>query len=117
LRVDVAAFDEIPEAVPTIVKAAGRELVLVRWHGSVHALRNLCPHMSQSFHLGLVRGRARGEVGEVVFDQGEPVLSCPWHQYQFDLGTGQCLVDHKLRVKRYPVTVESGRVLVEVSGK
>jgi 3-phenylpropionate/trans-cinnamate dioxygenase ferredoxin subunit len=114
LQVDVGAFDELPEAVPRVVSAAGREVVLVRWRGAVHALRNLCPHMSQSFDLGTVRGKAGGEVGEVVFAEEQPVLSCPWHQYQYDLASGQCLVDRKLRVRRYPATVQGGRVLVEM---
>jgi len=33
------------------------------------------------------------------------VLRCPWHQWTFDIATGQCLVDETLRVATYPVRV------------
>jgi nitrite reductase (NADH) small subunit len=113
MLVDVAGLDGLAEGVPAVVDAAGKEIVLVRWRERVYALRNLCPHMSQSFEQGGVRGRAGGEVGDIEFDLEAPVLSCPWHQFHFDLASGQCLVDPKLRVRTYPVTLDEGRVLVE----
>lgn len=114
MQVDVATVEELAEGVPKVVSAQGREVVLVRWQERVYALRNICPHMSQSFLLGTVRGRAGGTVGEVSFDDAAPALSCPWHQFQYDLETGQCLVDKKLRVRSYPVTLAGGRVVLEM---
>ncbi|MGN6564337.1 MAG: Rieske (2Fe-2S) protein, partial [Thermomicrobiales bacterium] len=37
---------------------------------------------------------------------------CPWHLWEFDITTGHCLVDPKMRVKTYPVTIEEGMVVV-----
>jgi len=38
---------------------------------------------------------------------------CPWHGFDFDLKTGECLVDADLRVPTYPVKVEGDSILVE----
>jgi nitrite reductase/ring-hydroxylating ferredoxin subunit len=40
------------------------------------------------------------------------IIRCPWHLWEFDLLTGLCLVDPKVRVKTYPVSIEAGEVVV-----
>jgi nitrite reductase/ring-hydroxylating ferredoxin subunit len=44
------------------------------------------------------------------------VIACPWHKYEFSMKDGHCLTDAGLRVRSYPVTVEAGKVLVDMSG-
>jgi nitrite reductase/ring-hydroxylating ferredoxin subunit len=115
LLVEVARLDDLPEAVPTPVLAGERDLVLVRWRDQVYALRDLCPHMSKSFELGSVLGRPTGEVGSIAFDGDDPIMTCPWHQYEYSLTTGRCLTDRILRVRRYPVTIDDdGAVRVDL---
>jgi nitrite reductase (NADH) small subunit len=114
-QVEVCRLADLPEAVPKVVQAGERELVLVRWRGEVYALRNVCPHMSSSFDRGSVIGRVTGEVGEVRIESDEPLLTCPWHQYEFSLANGRCGTDDKLRVRTYRVDVEDGRILVDLA--
>jgi nitrite reductase/ring-hydroxylating ferredoxin subunit len=45
--------------------------------------------------------------------EGE-ILTCPWHGIEFDLITGVSLASPKLRVRRYPITVEDGQVKVSM---
>lgn len=115
--VDVGSLDDLGDRTPCILKVAGREIALLRWDDRVYALRNLCPHQSQSFLHGSVHERvlAGGSLGEVTISAGDPVLSCPWHSWEFELATGQCAVDPRLRVRTYPTRVENGRVLVDVT--
>ena len=40
------------------------------------------------------------------------IIRCPWHLWEFDILTGGCLVDPKVRVKTYPVRIEDGEVVV-----
>jgi nitrite reductase/ring-hydroxylating ferredoxin subunit len=49
-------------------------------------------------------------------EQENPVIACPWHKYEFSLKDGHCLTNAGLRVRSYPVTVEDGRVLVDMGG-
>lgn len=87
-------------------------------NGTYHALRNICPHKSGPLCTGRVSGRVvasapptSDQSGLDVVREGE-IIRCPWHLWEFDLLTGQCLVDPKMRVKTYPVRVEAGEVVV-----
>src|SRR5712671_6667884 len=112
MAVSVARFDELEEAVPRIVEVNGREMVLVRVRGEVHAVRNLCPHMSCSFEGGPVVDLVVGSIDQIVFEHDDPVIICPWHQFEFSLRRGECVTNSTMRMATYEVTVEDGEVLV-----
>lgn len=87
-------------------------------NGTYHALRNLCPHKAGPLCAGRVSGRVVADApptaDETNLDlvrEGE-IIRCPWHLWEFDILTGTCLVDPKMRVKTYPVSVEEGEVVV-----
>ena len=67
--------------------------------GELSALDNVCLH----------RG---GPLGEG--DLEELIVTCPWHGWQYDLATGECLMNPKANISLYPVSVESEAVWVEV---
>jgi 3-phenylpropionate/trans-cinnamate dioxygenase ferredoxin subunit len=113
---EVARLTDLAPSIPTIVRAGERELVLVRDGTAVYALRNSCPHMDASFHGAAVIPRVSGTPQEPSFDDRQPVIACPWHQYEFSLATGRCLTSERLSVRTYPVTVCGGKVLVDLIG-
>ena len=39
-------------------------------------------------------------------------MRCPWHKWDFDIATGRCAVDARLRVRRYAVRVEGDEIVV-----
>jgi nitrite reductase/ring-hydroxylating ferredoxin subunit len=41
-------------------------------------------------------------------------VSCPWHNYTFDVTTGENVVSPDLKVPRYEVRVEDGQVFVKL---
>ena len=133
-KVEVAWFDDLREAVPKPVKAAGREIVLVRWRGKVYAVRNICPHQSASFETGRVHPQLTCTFGEPVeptpgrsgggtpsmrgawdfsVDDAVPLMQCPWHKWEFRLTDGRCATDQRFRVRAYVTHIEHGRVFVE----
>jgi 3-phenylpropionate/trans-cinnamate dioxygenase ferredoxin subunit len=91
----------------------------VRWRGEVFAIRNICPHQSQRFDDGRVHVRldSPSGPGHVSMVSDVPLLQCPMHAWDYELRTGRCSVDPKLRVRTYPTRVTSGRVFVDVSGR
>ena len=112
--VEVCEVADLQDSTPKIVKVGQREIVIVMRHGEIFALRNVCPHQSQSFDCGTVRGAITGpEVGVVGVDEDDPFLICPWHTWPFSLRTGKCAVDPKLAIKRYTATIDNGKVFVE----
>jgi nitrite reductase (NADH) small subunit len=118
LLVDACSVDDLREGHPMVVKVKGREIAVVQWRGEVHAVRNICPHQTQSFNCAHVRPGFTanvGGVGELVVNDSDPVLVCPVHTWSFSLRSGKCTVDESLRVRRYETAVEDGRLLINVS--
>jgi nitrite reductase (NADH) small subunit len=111
---EVAKLSSLAERTPTLVQVGTQEVVLVRDRESVYALRNVCPHMDVSLMGGAVISFAFGTPDNPCFDDERPVLTCPWHQYEFALATGECLTSGRLSARTYAVTVEDGRVFVDV---
>jgi nitrite reductase/ring-hydroxylating ferredoxin subunit len=116
--VDVASVEDLEEGKPKVVSVGRREVVLVQWRGRVFALRNVCPHQTQSFAGGLVAGRIdHGDApGRIVIRDDKPVLCCPWHHWEYELESGRCPIDERVRVRAYDTVVEADRVLIEIGG-
>jgi nitrite reductase/ring-hydroxylating ferredoxin subunit len=112
--VDVGSADEFPPRAVRVVEVSGREVCVVQADGEWFAVRNVCPHQTETLARGFVRPeiKAGKELGEFrVTDR--LLIACPRHCWAFDLRTGDCVVDPKLRVRAYSVAVEDGRVLVD----
>jgi nitrite reductase/ring-hydroxylating ferredoxin subunit len=113
--IDVCGLAELEEGAPRIVVHGRREIAVARWGERVYAVRNICPHQSQSFACGTVRARLHGAgAGSVTVDEDDPVIRCPWHTWEFRLLDGTCTTDRQLRVRTYPVEIRDGRVLIEL---
>ena len=88
--------------------------------GRFFALRNICPHKRGPLCTGEVAGRSATSAppsltdGFVGYEREGEIIRCPWHAWQFEIATGQCLVDPDVRVKTYPVRVDGEDVIVEV---
>ncbi|MYD10686.1 MAG: Rieske (2Fe-2S) protein [Chloroflexi bacterium] len=88
--------------------------------GRFYALRNICPHKRGPLCTGEVAGRSATSAppslteGFVGYEREGEIIRCPWHAWQFDIATGECLVDPAVRVKTYPVIVDGEDVIVAV---
>jgi len=77
----------------------GQPVALFNVGGAFHALLNRCPH----------RG---GPLGQGFLDGAE--VSCPWHNWTFNVTTGENVVSAEVKVARHEVKVEDGQVYVKV---
>ncbi len=80
--------------------AAGKTICVANVNGTITAMENHCIHMGGPLGQGYVEG------GKLV---------CPWHGWEYDPHTGSLEGDPKTRLAVYPVKVENGDVLVEIS--
>lgn len=103
----VARVAELPPGSRKIVEIAGRSIGVFNVDGNFYALRNSCPHQGAPLCLGSVGTTpSASDPGEFRWSEA-PVLSCPWHGWEFDLATGRSVFNpHKTRVKAFQVSVD-----------
>jgi nitrite reductase/ring-hydroxylating ferredoxin subunit len=100
-RYQVAQMDEIPEGGKKIVSVKGIEFGIFNVDGNYYAWRNVCPHAGAPVCLGNVCGtRLPSLVYEYTYGRDNEILRCPWHGWEFDLKTGEHLVDPETKLRR-----------------
>ena len=111
----VARLDEIPPGGRKIVRLEGREVGIFNLDGAFSALKNTCPHQAAHVCLGKIVGTALpSNVYEYRYGREGQILRCPWHEWEYDIATGQSVFDPTVRIKTYPVAVRDGAVVVTI---
>jgi nitrite reductase/ring-hydroxylating ferredoxin subunit len=111
------ALADAPAAGEIRMLQIGRRRVgLFRIDGELHALADRCPHRAAPLCSAgeVVRDLALDEGGRLTVAASARLVRCPWHKWDFDVATGRCAVDPKLRVRRYRVCVEADEVVVSL---
>lgn len=105
----VARAADVPPGERLIVEVDGRSIGIFNVGGEYLAIRNMCPHAGAELCTGLLTGIVTATVpGTERVERPGEFVRCPWHQWEFDLRTGQSWFDPaKTRVRRYDVEVES----------
>lgn len=88
---------------PRVVEAGdGRRFAVFPVEDGFRVIDAECPHK-------------RGPLAEGV--RTGTTLQCPWHWYRFDLDSGACPTDPRLRVGVHPVLRRDGEWFAEVGAK
>jgi 3-phenylpropionate/trans-cinnamate dioxygenase ferredoxin subunit len=104
---------EIGPGQRKVVTVGGREVGVFNINGEFYALRNSCPHRGAPLCHGRLRPLMISHgVYQLDSEREGEILKCPWHQWEFDIKTGQALFDDRLRVKTYDVRQEGDEVVV-----
>ena len=97
-----------------MVELGGHRIGLFRVGDELHALADRCPHRGAPLC-------SSGRVATAIeLRDGRPrwraraLVRCPWHKWDFDIATGRCAVDARLRVRRYAVRVDGDEVVVSL---
>jgi nitrite reductase/ring-hydroxylating ferredoxin subunit len=97
----VATRDEIAEGSCKIVKVKGIEFGIFKVRGEFFAWRNVCPHFAAPVCKGAITGtRLPSQVYEYQLGRENEILRCPWHGWEFDLLTGEHLVDPDVKLRK-----------------
>ena len=109
------AVSEVPEHAAKIVTLKSRSIGIFNVNGSYHALLNVCPHRGAALCEGPVSGTTGPtEAREFVYGRENEIVRCAWHGWEFDIRTGQFLVDPRIRARTYPVSVEEDAIYVHL---
>ena len=117
-RYVVARVQDIPEGGRILVDVGGREIGIFRLNGKFHALLNRCPHLGGPLCKGGVVSEIYAPVpGDIRGDASKLFITCPWHNWEFDVTTGQSYwgaAGPKARL--FPVGVEAGGAIASAMG-
>ncbi len=97
--VKVATTGEVPSGTGITVDVGGKPIALFNCDGTFYAIDDTCPHQGGPLGEGEVEGT---------------VVTCPWHEWRYDIRTGVNLEDASCKVSAYAVKVEGDAILVAV---
>ena len=98
-----------------LVDLAGHRVGVFRLGGGYFALADRCPHRGAPLcSSGEVVNAVEGVGEERRVTRAAALVRCPWHKWDFDIASGRCEVDARLRVRRYPVRVEGDELVVSL---
>ena len=113
-EVFVATLDDLGVGERRIIAAGGQSIGVFNTGSQIVAVLNICPHAFAPVCLGKLSGTTLpSKPGEFIWGREGEILCCPWHGWEFDLNSGQCLTDRR-RLKRFPVIIRDGTIYVEV---
>ena len=99
--IDIGAVDEIPLRGARKVKTHEGCIAVFRTdQDTVFATSNVCPHKQGPLNEGIVHGTK---------------VTCPLHNWVFDLETGLAQDPDEGKIDTHPVRVEDGRILIDLS--
>lgn len=97
----IAVTDDakVKEGVPLAVYPRGVNVLVVRVDGSVYALANRCAHMACPLEGGRLEGH---------------VLTCPCHDWSFDVRTGAFTQAGEISIATYPARIAGDKVEIDL---
>jgi nitrite reductase/ring-hydroxylating ferredoxin subunit len=98
--IDALPASELETNGKAIFRHEGRQILVLRTERGVFACTNRCPHEGYPLSEGVLSNGC--------------VLTCNWHNWKFDLASGETLVGGD-RLRRFPVQLRDGRVLLDLS--
>lgn len=103
--VKVAPLEETLGKGRHLFKAEGKQIAVFAGGGGVFACNNRCPHEGYPLMEGHVAAAT---------PEGGCVLTCNWHNWKFDLTSGETLVGGD-RLRRYPVEIRNGEIWIDIA--
>ncbi|HEX2724444.1 MAG TPA: Rieske 2Fe-2S domain-containing protein [Beijerinckiaceae bacterium] len=113
----VAKASELADGDRRIVTITGGEIGVFCKGGAFYAYSNYCVHSGGPACEGIMINRVQDVIGSDRTYQGQVFTDdvhfvCPWHGYEYDLKTGECIGDRRLKLKKFEVVQRGDDVFV-----
>ena len=114
------ALEELPEGERRTVEVDGRAVTVFNLGERFVAYVDRCLHQGGPVcSRGTLHPHLTAEIlpdGEVreFFKEGDQVIACPWHGWEFDLATGEALWNRKRRLRAATVEVDGSELVVRL---
>jgi NAD(P)H-dependent nitrite reductase small subunit len=97
VQVKLLGTNDLPLGESRCIKIEGKELALFHTEDGFFVLDNTCPHKGGPLFEGTV---------------SEGKVTCPWHQWHFDLKSGGCVNIPGRRVTVYPLEIKKNELWI-----
>jgi nitrite reductase (NADH) small subunit/3-phenylpropionate/trans-cinnamate dioxygenase ferredoxin subunit len=94
----VCRADELAPGAGRLVEIDGKAIALFNVGGTLHAIEDTCLHAGGPLSEGQLDGTT---------------VTCPWHEWRYDVTTGRCELNPKISLSCFPVRVRGGVVEIE----
>jgi nitrite reductase/ring-hydroxylating ferredoxin subunit len=113
----VAKSTEMKDGDRRIVTAGKREIGVFHKDGAFYAYANTCLHQGGPACEGMMINNVVDVIDKNGLYQGQSYgdemhFVCPWHGYEYDMKTGECIGDRKLKLRKYEVVKRGEDVYV-----
>jgi len=112
----VGKRSDFKEGDRRIVQTARGDVGVFHHQGEFFAYSNTCVHSGGPACEGVMIPKVLDIIAEdrtyqgQTFDENEMHFVCPWHGWEYDLKTGVCVGDPRMKLRRYDVTLRGDEV-------
>lgn len=104
----VGAVEEFEVGAGRAVEVDGLPIAIFNVDGEFHAISNRCIHKGGPLGQGVLHSDLP------TIDKERKSVHCPWHFWEFDLETGRSVVDDRVGLRTFDVSVDGDEVVVEI---
>ena len=110
----VCAADDLAPGTMRRAVVGERKVVVVRTaEGELFGLHDKCLHQGAPISRGRLHTATGGDTsGDYREVDGQTVIKCPWHGYEYDVRTGCAMFDPRRRLRKVAVSEVDGQVVV-----
>jgi nitrite reductase/ring-hydroxylating ferredoxin subunit len=114
----VGKISEFQDGDRRIIFVGDNEIGVFRHEGQFFAYSNFCLHQGGPACEGLTIAKVEERIMPdktsrgMYFSDTEMHFVCPWHGYEYDMKTGECVSDRKLKLRKYKVVEKEDGVYV-----
>jgi len=99
-KIKIAAMNDIKPGTARQVRLLGRYFAVFNINGTYYGLEGMCKHMKAPLCGGELDGT---------------IVTCPMHQWKYDVATGACLTEDWAALKTYPVELHDQDIYLILS--
>jgi nitrite reductase/ring-hydroxylating ferredoxin subunit len=113
----VAKASELQDGDRRIVVDGKKEIGVFCQGGAYYAYSNYCVHAGGPACEGLLINQVVDVIAPDKTYQGQTFsdevhFACPWHGYEYDLKTGECVGDRRLKLRKFDVVRRGDDIFV-----
>jgi nitrite reductase/ring-hydroxylating ferredoxin subunit len=115
----VAKVADMQDGDRRIVVAGRHEIGVFCKDGAYYAYSNYCVHAGGPACEGILVNQVEDIIRADRTYEGqrftdEVHFACPWHGYEYDLKTGECVGDRRLKLRKYDVVQRGDDIFVVI---